>query len=295
MITFADRTMLNDVAELRRVCFDEDEQYASFYLANRFTSDNTLVYIEQGRVVASLTLLPVTIITPRRNFQAAYVYAVSTLPGFRRRGIAAALLEHAETALRARGGEALLLVPASEALRDYYARLGYCPCSYRREVTLDTAAIAGAGMQTRRIDVGPLEAPDLLRLRNAAYVSCGYFAQWDEAALRYAIEECYFCGGFTRLLRSDAGEGFFVAYPKYGGVVVKESMFTEQLFPYALQLIRKYFEPARHVYFHLPQHVTPGLWAPGDGETAPFAMLKCLTPDAQPAPAAMPYLGMVLD
>ena len=295
MITFADHTMRDDVAELRRVCFDEDEQYASFYLSNRFTSDNTLVYVEQGRAVASLTLLPVTIVTPLRNFQAAYVYAVATLPGFRRRGIAAALMEQAEAVLRARGGEALLLVPASEELRDYYTRFGYCPCSCRREVVLDIAGVADDGVQARRIDVGPLEAADLLRLRSAAYASCGYFAQWDEAALRYAIDECYFCGGFTRLLRSGADEGFFMAYPKYGGVVVKESMLTEQLFPYALQLIRKYFERARHVYFYLPQHIIPGNWAPGNSETEAFAMLKCLTPAAQPAATAMPYLGLALD
>jgi predicted N-acetyltransferase YhbS len=295
MITFAGPAMLDDLAALRRVCFDEDEAYSGFYFSKRFTPDNTLVYVEQGRAVASLTLLPVTIVTPVRNFQAAYVYAVATLPGFRRRGIASALLEHAETVLRARGGEALLLVPASAELRDYYARYGYCPCSGRREVVLEIDAIAGCDAQAHRVDVGPLEATELLRLRNAAYAPGGYFVQWDEAALCYAIEECYFCGGFTRLLRADTEEGFFMAYPKYGGVVIKESMLTERLFPYALQLIRKYFEHAKHVYFYLPQHAIPGNLPAGDGETEPFAMLKCLIPAAQPAAAAIPYFGLALD
>lgn len=295
MITFADLTMLDDLARLRCVCFDEDEAYSRFYFSRRFTPDNTLVYVEQGRAVASLTLLPVTIVTPVRNFPAAYVYAVATLPDFRRRGIAGALLEHAETALRARGGEALLLVPASDGLRDYYAKFGYYPSSCRREVGLDAAAMADCSPHTRRIDIGPLEAADLLRLRNTAFAPGGYFVQWDQAALRYAIEECYFYGGFTRFLHSDTEEGFFMAYPKYGGVVVKESMLTERLFPYALQLIRKYFEHARHVCFYLPQHATPANWPAGDGETSPFAMLKCLTPAAQPAADATPYLGLALD
>ena len=292
MITFADHTMRDDVAELRRVCFDEDEQYAAFYLSNRFTSDNTLVYVEQGRAVASLTLLPATITTPIKSLPAAYVYAVATLPGFRRRGIAGALLEHAETVLLSRGAEALLLAPASDALYDYYAKFGYRACFYRKEITVDVAAY---DTPTRRIDIGLLYAADFLRLRDAAYARSGYFVQWDEAALYYALNECEVAGGIARHLRAGTEEGFFVAYPKLGGVVVKESVLTEQLLPYALCLIRQYFKYSKHVVFYQAQCTPPGDWSAGGGETAPFAMLKCLTAAACPDNSAMPYFGLPLD
>jgi ribosomal protein S18 acetylase RimI-like enzyme len=292
MITFADYAMRDGVAELRRVCFDEFEEDARFFLFRRFTPDNTLVYLEQGRVVSSLTLLPVTVVTPARSFPAAYVYAVATLPGFRRRGMAGALLQHAETVMRARGVEALLLAPASEDLYGYYARFGYRTCFYRKGIMPDVSAY---DCPTRRIETGPLYAADLLRLRSAAYAGGGYFVQWNEAALDYALLECEASGGIMRLLRDDAGEGFFVACPKYGGVVVKESMLTGQLLPYALHIIKQYFGYNKRVTFYQSLYTPPGDWTAGCGEVETFAMLKCLTPAAAPAIAAIPYFGLPLD
>ncbi|MDR3184268.1 MAG: GNAT family N-acetyltransferase [Prevotellaceae bacterium] len=292
MITFADYAMCDGVAELRRVCFDEYEEESRFFLSRRVTPDNPLVYVEQGRVVASLTLLPVTVVTPARSFPAAYVYAVSTLPGFRRRGMAGALLQHAETVMHARGVEALLLAPASEGLYDYYARFGYRTCFYRKEIMPD---VAPYDCPTRRIETAPLYAADLLRLRSAAYAGGGYFVQWDEAALDYVLLECEASGGIMRLLRDGAGEGFFVAYPKYGGVVVKESMLTGQLLPYALHIIKQYFGHSRRVTFYQSLHTPPGDWTAGCGEAESFAMLKCLTPAATPAATAIPYFGLPLD
>jgi ribosomal protein S18 acetylase RimI-like enzyme len=292
MITFATRGMLNDIAELRRVCFYEDEIYARFYFTSRFMPDNTLVYVAQGRAVASLTLLPATIVTPSRSFPAAYVYAVATMPDFRRRGIAGALLEHAAAVLSARGVEALLLAPASDDLYDYYAKFGYKPCFYRKETEVDTAAY---GPPARRIDIDPLYAADFLRLRDAAYAPGGYFVQWDKAALDYALLECEMSCGFARLFRAGADEGFFVAYPKYGGVVVEESRLTERLLPYALYLIRQYFGHNKRVTFYQAPCTPAGDWSAGRGETAPFAMLKCLTAAACPSVTAAPYFGLPLD
>jgi GNAT superfamily N-acetyltransferase len=291
MITFADHTMHGDIAELRRICFDESEQYIEFYLANRFTPHNTLVYVEQGRAVASLTLLPATVTTPGRTFPAAYVYAVATLPAFRRRGIAGALLDYAATKVPAL--EALLLIPASEELADYYAKFGYRYSVYRKEITADITD--ACNHPASRIDVGPLYAADFLRLRAAAFNPSGYFIGWDAAALDYALMDCEMSHGFARLLRAGDDEGFFLAYPKYGWIVVEESSLTPQLLPWALYLIRKYFGDDRRVVFYQAQHTPASALPAGKVETGPLAMLKCLTPDAQPAPSAMPYFGLPLD
>jgi hypothetical protein len=101
--------------------------------------------------------------------------------------------------------------------------------------------------------------------------------------------------GFARLLRAGADEGFFVAYPRYGSVVVEESMLTEQLLPYALYLVRKYFGEGKQVIFYQAQHAPESGLPAGRVETEPFAMLKCLTPAARPGASAMPYFGLPLD
>jgi ribosomal protein S18 acetylase RimI-like enzyme len=292
MITFADHTMLDGLAELRRICFDEEETYTRFYFAERFTPDNTLACTEQGRAVASLTLLPVTIATSAGSFGAAYVYAVATLPAFRRRGFAGALLERADEVMRARGAEALLLAPASDDLGDYYARFGYRPCFYRRNILFDGAT---GHVPTLHAGVEPLTAANYLRLRNRAYAPGGYFVQWDETALHYAIAECVASGGMARLLHVGADEGFFVAYPHCGGVVVKESLLSKQLLPYAIHRLRLFFGEAKRIYFHQSLRAPEGDWTAVHGDTEHVAMLTCLTPAADPPGDALPSFGLPLD
>jgi GNAT superfamily N-acetyltransferase len=279
--------MLRDLTIIRRTCFDESDAYIRFYLANRFAPDNTLIYTEQGRGVASLTLLPACVVTPAGRFAAAYVYAVATLPGFRRRGIAAALLAHAEDAMRARGVEAMILAPASDRLVEYYAHAGYRPCFGRTKTPFEPAAMPDA-VHGAGVDAAPLHAPDYLRLRDAAYASCGYFVRWDAGALDYALRECEATGGMARLLRDGNGEGFFAAYPDRGAVVLKESWLTPRMKACAASLLQRHFGYGAHIAAYQPAALSAKA-------AEPFAMLKCLAPEALPAAAATPYFGLALD
>lgn len=61
----------------------------------------------------------------RKSCRSAYLYAVTTHPDFRRRGICAKLLAYAEKELKKRYFDCLTLVPATDALRAYYETLGF--------------------------------------------------------------------------------------------------------------------------------------------------------------------------
>ncbi len=103
----------------------EDDTFLDRYFSTRFTTYNTLVYIVNAEPVATLTMLDAEVHTPKQTLRAAYIYAVATLPKFRRKGLAEALSHYASKIIRDRGVEASLLVPASEALSAYYIKLGY--------------------------------------------------------------------------------------------------------------------------------------------------------------------------
>jgi ribosomal protein S18 acetylase RimI-like enzyme len=287
MITFADNTMLRDLATLRRECFDESDAYIRFYLSHRFAPGNTLVYTEQGRGIASLTLLPACVATPVRHFSAAYIYAVATLPAFRRRGIAATLLAKAEETLQARGVEAMILAPASDHLVEYYTRAGYRPCFGRKKTPLEPIAMPGT-THCSGIEAAPLHASDYLRLRDTAYASCGYFVRWDADALDYALRECETTGGMACRLCDGNDEGFFAAYLENDVVILKESWLTPRMKIHAATLIQRCFGYEKNITAYQPA-------ALADKATEPFAMLKCLTPEALPAATALPYFGLALD
>ncbi len=127
VLRFAKYDDIPVLKQIRKVCFGEDDDFLDAYFSTRFTEDNTLLYCVDNTPVASLTLLEAELVFPEGNVPVSYVFAVATLPEFRRKGIAEALSAYADDILRTRGVKASFLVPASEALFNYYTKLGYKP------------------------------------------------------------------------------------------------------------------------------------------------------------------------
>ena len=125
MERFATYSDIPALRHIRKICFGDDDAYLDRYFSTRFTEHNTLVYLVDNALIASLTILDAEVISPERTFSVAYIYAVATLPEFRKKGIAEALSHHADKVLQERGEKASMLVPSSAALFDYYAKLGY--------------------------------------------------------------------------------------------------------------------------------------------------------------------------
>ncbi len=281
MIRFATYEDVPALMEIRRQCFGEEEAFLRFYFTTRFTETNTLVYVADGAPVASLTLLDAEVLTPERRFPVAYVYAVATLPQWRRKGLAQALSCYADDYLRGRGVEASLLVPASTDLFDYYAKLGYATCFYvdRKEEAKRVMADSVLG------ESQALLAADYFRLREKAYAKSGYFVQWSIPALEYALQECRQSGGLALWLRVAGQEGFFLAYPEPERIIIKESLLDGALLPWAFKLLREYFGESKPFVFQ----------SGGDKPAQPFAMLKAYTPAACPPDTARPYFGLPKD
>ncbi len=80
---------------------------------------------EDGKVIAAAYALPQELAWGEKSCRSAYLYAVTTHPDFRRRGICAKLLAYAEKELKKRYFDCLTLVPATDALRAYYETLGF--------------------------------------------------------------------------------------------------------------------------------------------------------------------------
>lgn len=281
--------MIDDLMEIRRICFGEDDGYLRFYFSTRFTDDNTLIYVEQGRIVATLTIIPLTIKTPIRNIPAAYIYAVATLPGFRRRGFAEALSEYADKILHQREIEAVVLSPASDQLFHYYTKLGYETYFRRQKILLQNRGEVKKDVLSK---IDELNASVYFRLRNQAFATGGYFAEWDKQALEFALQECRLSGGVALHLQAGGEEGFFIAYPEAEGIVVKESFLSVNLLPYVLATIKQRYGEDLTVVFYQPCFPSERTWYKDMGNEQVYAMIKYLSEDAHPLASAVPYFGL---
>ena len=105
--------------------FGDTEQEIEAFFAISYPTATGFCAEEDGKVIAAAYALPQELAWGEKSCRSAYLYAVTTHPDFRRRGICAKLLAYAEKELKKRYFDCLTLVPATDALRAYYETLGF--------------------------------------------------------------------------------------------------------------------------------------------------------------------------
>ena len=139
-----------------------------------FGADCAIVAEEDGTVVGMIHPLPVALAQNGQYSFGVYIYALATIPGYRGRGIAYALLRAAESAPfvskpTLSGAEAMrlqdisqhtpafsLLIPGSESLFSYYRNRGYDRIARVISDTSDTYAHhLGLGLSDQPVFLKP--------------------------------------------------------------------------------------------------------------------------------------------
>lgn len=127
MIKYADNTIAPQVRHMWKTVFDDPEAYMDIYFRDKYRNENTLVYVEDGKPVASLQMLPYLFSFCGREIPIAYISGACTLPEYRRKGYMSALLVQSFHEMRKRNIPLSLLVPQEAGLVDFYARFGFAP------------------------------------------------------------------------------------------------------------------------------------------------------------------------
>ena len=114
-VVFANEMDEEAIIDLWKQCFGDSKEYIQMYLGRRFTTENMLVIHDDGRPVAMASFLPVQIMINGEMTDARYVYAVGTLPDYRKKGYATEIIRYAFKKYQM----PLILQPAEEMLERY--------------------------------------------------------------------------------------------------------------------------------------------------------------------------------
>lgn len=121
------------------IVFPEDAGgFSAYYFRARTRPEYILGAFDGQTMVGGLHAVPYPLRFGKNVVPCAMVGGVATLPAYRRRGIAAALIEMAHARLLAQGIPAALLKPDAHI----YERFGYLPFAYHDEYELSAAQAA---------------------------------------------------------------------------------------------------------------------------------------------------------
>lgn len=125
-----DFALPSDKAEIRELweeAFPEERAFNRWFFENKFRTEYTLVYRENGVICSMAQLLPYEI----AGFgQVSYIYGAATRAEYRRRGFMERLLRRSHEIDREKGFAGSILIPASRELFDYYGKIGYKTAFY---------------------------------------------------------------------------------------------------------------------------------------------------------------------
>lgn len=136
------------------------------------------------------------------NQKIAYIYGVATAARYQRQGLCRRLMEATHDDLKAAGYAAALLVPVNEGLFDFYAKLGYEPCT---AVTEFSALPRGEILPLRRV-----EAEEYADLRRK-YLPQGGVLQEEENLTFLAAQYTLYAGENILLAGHQSNENFWGA------------------------------------------------------------------------------------
>ena len=211
------RAKEEDIPRLREIwaeCFPLDTEYAEFFFERIFRVPSAVVCEIGGECVAMIHVFPRILSTPEEELSAKYIYGVGTLKKFRGQGIAGRLLQSEEKAC-----DALLLIPQSESLFEFYKKYGFSELSKVRKFSEKTKGKA---------EVFRAGEDDIAHL-NSVYesmLSGKVFARRDYKTWKLLIDEYSFLGGGFAVWRDG-----YCAYYEHGGKLVIPEFFSKETSP----------------------------------------------------------------
>lgn len=125
MIQFANEHTELSVRWMWKICFEDTDEFIDLFFTRQYKHENTLIYFEGNKAVASLQMIPYTITFYGKEIPFAYLAGLCTLPEYRNKGYMGMLIKESHKVLAERGIPLAILVPAEDWLFGYYEKFNY--------------------------------------------------------------------------------------------------------------------------------------------------------------------------
>lgn len=269
--------------ELWKLAFGDDGEYLDNFYNAYYQPERVLVLEEDGLVRSMTAWFDTTFVVPGQGeYRAAYLYAVATHPDCRGRGLAAQLLDDADSYFNALSIQAVTTVPAQPSLHNFFRANGFRECFTHNQ--MDWRAEMEQKSLIRPFQLEPVEPEQYGSLRETLLSGIPHIS-FPADALTYQAGCCRLSGG-----------GLYVAETACGlAVLCAEGMEDGKLM---LKELVGCPEARTQVLAGL-NHILPGFGGlyRTPGSEVKFGMLKWLDPSLSGCWdwASIAYLGLAFD
>ena len=196
--------------------FADSPDYFNFFYERKIRTKQAEIFyaICDDKIVGAVYLLPATIHHASTAMQKAYYgYAFAILPEYRGKGIypdfAKTFYQFAD---QQKAG--IIICPDNEKLLRYYTRNGAIQNYFTQKVLFREAAFAEMISDSIVRNISAEESALYEQIRNHTFAHDD-FLLWDSTAVKYALEENQYNGGFCKILEI-TGKQYLILGSKKG-------------------------------------------------------------------------------
>ncbi len=198
MISCGKYDYIEQLKSLWQKTFGDSTAYINSFFDNMYRDENTLVYIEDKTIVSVLYIIEYEIPLETDKIKIAYLYALTTEPAFRGRGIMSRLIEKSFEIGIKRDYKLCVLIPSEASLFDYYRRFGFKECFSRTTITKHLSEIRRTASGEKEL---LLKKADCNKIWNA-YIKSPFFG--PECVVLSRQQNCF----FIKELEREGGQAF---------------------------------------------------------------------------------------
>lgn len=232
--------------------FGDSEEYLDAFFKTFYRPENTLVFTEGSRAVSALYMVPYAALTEEGEKPVSYLYALSTEPSYRGKGIMSKLIERSLEISRERGYSMSVLIPSEISLFDYYRRFGFDKCFDRVTVTKTIGQIRAKAEGHKHLKLKRADSGEIWK----AYIKGPFYSPGciilTEEQNRFYIETLESTGGEGLTFgMKEENDGYVLLQPADDKLIIYESNVTSDVVPsFYASLLGKYSFTS--ITFHQP-------------------------------------------
>ena len=205
MVQIAKLSMIEQLKDIWATCFSDSEEYIDLFFKTYFSPEHCLVWMEDEKPVAMLHMLSCCYVHEERQIDGHYLFALATLPAFRRRGIMAHLIDAALDRAKQLGHKFSVLVPAEKRLVAYYQQFGFAYPTRLTVTRLNRSELCGLSKPIDGCEQTTLTADELCAVRRRYFCEKGYI-EWPLAYIDFYLRQLAHDPGNAIVLRDEQGD-----------------------------------------------------------------------------------------
>lgn len=268
------------------ICFYEDSKESiDFYFLNAYKNKNALVCTENDEIIGMLHILPVVLKNEGNLLNGGYIYAASTLPDHRLKGVLKALDNEAQKLSKSKGYSFLTLVPAKNTLFNMYKKLGYETMFFLNEAHINPYEYSTKSIKT---EITSLKGQKHIILRESFLNSLKVSLRFNFEYQKYFYNFLDFDGFKSAFVKNELGCGY-ITYKQFDDtlIIAETSLKKDSLLASALS-IKNAFNVNKITVFS-------ALDLAFDGFNKPYGMIKFLEDNIKIPDGANPYMNLMLE